>query len=456
MPSTIDLYINTSAGARRSLVQGYDVLSTPSNPEFVVRDDVRIRIHLMTVASGSRTGTTFDPGVGSTIRFGAKLLSNFVTSTSFLFYSEAFTRDATNEDDVFFYADIDLNTSEFIAAFASNAPIANLRIECEVVTGDLTQTVMQNDAVGLFDVIRGDEPAPTPAGGAAGARFIPVSSNQTAVTGARYLNLANATYTDPTPASGANYEVFVRNGTATIGGTAYTTGAYLRVYHSGAWTTRRYGFSSVASSLENARTEIGASAIADFPIYLGQDLLDNKTYVLNPDFGGSWAGGNPTIPSAVTNVTFYNLSQSAIDVSGFGSPIDTFTASPFEWVNFNLADDGSGNGVFTVLDRGPFSSDGFSSSTATSGTLTATTTSGNSSVAHLAASLSATLTWSVTAWATRAALGSRTRFFTRSGVTALTFTASGFTVYGAALTTLAALSSVEYEKVGTTTLVRLR
>jgi hypothetical protein len=47
-------------------------------------------------------------------------------------------------------------------------------------------------------------------------------------------------------------------------------------------------------------------------------------------------------------------------------------------------------------------------------------------------------------------------YFTRSGVTNLTFTATGFTVHGAALTTLAALGSVEYQKVDASTLVRLR
>lgn len=291
MPSTIDLYINTSAVARRSLVQGYDVLSTPSSPEFVVRDDVRIRIHLMTVASGSRTGVSFDPGIGSLVRFGAKPLSSFVTSSDFLFYSDSFTRDATDPDDVFFYADIDLNTEEFIAAFTGTASTVGLRIECEVVNSGITQTVMQSDAVGLFDVIRGDEEMPSPSidsltlsgtltaeaiyvtdatitgevnipnsqitfgstifYGPAGSFGQPptlgmaprvVNGSTTAVINEELWVTATATITDPTGVSGQGYKVFVMGGTATVGGSTWSeTGTLLyRWYLGGAWHTAHF------------------------------------------------------------------------------------------------------------------------------------------------------------------------------------------------------------------------
>jgi hypothetical protein len=296
MPSTIDLYINTSAVARRSLVQGFDVLSTPSNPEFVVRDDVRVRIHLMTVASGSRTGISFDPGSGSTIRFGAKTLAHFVTSEDFMFYSDTFTRDATDPDDVFFYADIDLNTTEFIAAFSGNAATVALRIECEVVNGGITQTVMQNDALGLFDVIRGDEPTPShsttsltltgtltanslvaedmtvtdatvtnelilssgqitigstnlfgPTGSFGQIPTIAiaprvVTANTTAVLNEELWVNGTVTVTDPTAVSGKGYKVLVVSGTVTVGGTAYSVAGSLlyRVYNGTSWATYRY------------------------------------------------------------------------------------------------------------------------------------------------------------------------------------------------------------------------
>lgn len=163
MNSTLDLFINTSAPARRSLVQSYSVLSTPSTPEFVLRDTVRVRLHFMTVASGARTGTTLDLGVTADVRFGAKLASTYSSSSTFLFYSESFIRDASDANDVVFYADINLNTSEFIAAFTGGATSVGLKIETEVIDGSTIQTVSQSDATGIFDVITGAEGPPTSA-----------------------------------------------------------------------------------------------------------------------------------------------------------------------------------------------------------------------------------------------------------------------------------------------------
>ena len=69
-----------------------------------------------------------------------------------------------------------------------------------------------------------------------------VSSNQTAVNDGVYHVVASATFTDPTPAEGKGYVVFVRNGTATVGGTGYSTAGNIirRVYHSGAWANYLY------------------------------------------------------------------------------------------------------------------------------------------------------------------------------------------------------------------------
>jgi len=64
-----------------------------------------------------------------------------------------------------------------------------------------------------------------------------VSSNQTATNDSSYTVVANSTFTDPSPIVGKGYVILVRNGTATIGGTAYTSGYLIyRVYHSGAWS----------------------------------------------------------------------------------------------------------------------------------------------------------------------------------------------------------------------------
>jgi hypothetical protein len=70
------------------------------------------------------------------------------------------------------------------------------------------------------------------------SKAVVVSTNQTAVNDAWYINVANATYTDPSPIEGKGYRVFVRNGTATINSVAYTEGTtILRLFHSGSWVS---------------------------------------------------------------------------------------------------------------------------------------------------------------------------------------------------------------------------
>ena len=69
-------------------------------------------------------------------------------------------------------------------------------------------------------------------------RSVEVSGNITALIDGDYINTANATYTDPTtPVQGKGFTVTVRNGTATVGGTAYgVTGTVIkRIFHSGSY-----------------------------------------------------------------------------------------------------------------------------------------------------------------------------------------------------------------------------
>lgn len=76
------------------------------------------------------------------------------------------------------------------------------------------------------------------AGGSAYSRTV-VSGNLTATNDTDYTLVASATFTDPTPVEGKGYTVLLRNGTATLGGNAYSTVGQLlwRAYHSGAWAT---------------------------------------------------------------------------------------------------------------------------------------------------------------------------------------------------------------------------
>lgn len=74
------------------------------------------------------------------------------------------------------------------------------------------------------------------------ATSIVVSGNTNAVNDGNYTNVANATYTDPVPIEGKGFRVMVRNGTATVGGTAYSTPGtvILRIFHSGSWANYVY------------------------------------------------------------------------------------------------------------------------------------------------------------------------------------------------------------------------
>jgi hypothetical protein len=76
-----------------------------------------------------------------------------------------------------------------------------------------------------------------------------VNANFTAFNFASYTSIATLTITDPTPAEGQGYIVFVRNGTTTIGGVGYTSGNLIyRFYQGGAWSSTVFGVSAPISS----------------------------------------------------------------------------------------------------------------------------------------------------------------------------------------------------------------
>lgn len=162
MSSTLPFYINLSTIATNSLVQGINLISKPPAPEFVVRDNVRVEVRFMTVAAGQRSGVMADIGDTAVLRFGTKEKADYGASIQYLFYTEAFTRDATNPLDIFYYANLDLNTSEFSAAF-DNRTSLGMRSEFEVELAGRIQTVAQFDSTGIWDVIRTGTEPPTPA-----------------------------------------------------------------------------------------------------------------------------------------------------------------------------------------------------------------------------------------------------------------------------------------------------
>ena len=108
-------------------------------------------------------------------------------------------------------------------------------------------------------------------------KIVEVTGNITAANDTNYVQTASATYTDPTPAEGKGYIIFVRNGTATVGGTAYPTQGTIiyRFYHSGAWVT---------NTMHHDFITLGLSAASFNP-------ADSTTYYMSD---------TPTLPPGAT------------------------------------------------------------------------------------------------------------------------------------------------------------
>jgi len=89
------------------------------------------------------------------------------------------------------------------------------------------------------------------------------SANFTAADKGAYVSVATLTVTDPTPSEGASFSILVRNGTATVGGTAYSVAGTLirRVFHSGAWAN--YPYSSALFGA-NVATYLATPTVANW------------------------------------------------------------------------------------------------------------------------------------------------------------------------------------------------
>ena len=81
-----------------------------------------------------------------------------------------------------------------------------------------------------------------------------VNASLTAVLSTQYVVVASATFTDPSPVEGKGFQVYIRNGTATIGGVGYSVAGSViwRVFHSGSWAT--YVINEVTPSSTNTLT----------------------------------------------------------------------------------------------------------------------------------------------------------------------------------------------------------
>lgn len=102
---------------------------------------------------------------------------------------------------------------------------------------------------------------------------IVVNANITAENNKVYHVVANATFTDPTPVEGRGYVVFVRNGTATIGGNPFSTaGNFIyRLFHSGSWALYPFG------NINSLSTIFNAAYVPQSRTINGLDLSANRT-----------------------------------------------------------------------------------------------------------------------------------------------------------------------------------
>ena len=121
-----------------------------------------------------------------------------------------------------------------------------------------------------------------------------VNASLTAVLSTQYVVVASATFTDPiTPAEGKGFQVYVRNGTATIGGVGYSVvGSVIwRVFHSGSWAT--YVINEVTPSSTNTLTNKRITARTG-------TVASSATPTINTD-----------------NVDFFSITAQNVDITSF-------------------------------------------------------------------------------------------------------------------------------------------
>jgi hypothetical protein len=146
----------TASNFRNSLRSDATSLDTNRTPYiFPLRDTAPIEIHLLNGTSGP-----VDLAAGSTMTIMGKIKSTYPEAASeSLFTANNFAKVGNH-----YTAELDLNTTEFITAMGE-AATRPLVIEVEIIdSGGKAKTIMQADASGASDVIRGDEGTPVDAG----------------------------------------------------------------------------------------------------------------------------------------------------------------------------------------------------------------------------------------------------------------------------------------------------
>ena len=140
----------------------------------------------------------------------------------------------------------------------------------------------------------------------------------TAALNQYYINTANATYTDPAPAPAKGFIVFVRSGTATVGGTAYSTQGTLiyRYFHSGTW------LNFVLSGSVNTGTQYRLAYYAASGTSVGEASAITAARALISDANGVPTHSNVT--SAQLAYLSKRLAKTAISAAHTGTTANTW------------------------------------------------------------------------------------------------------------------------------------
>jgi len=90
---------------------------------------------------------------------------------------------------------------------------------------------------------------------------IVVSEDTTALNDRNYTVIEDAVFTDPTPIEGKGFKVFVRNGTAEIGGISYIVGSLVfRIHYDGSWLNVKID-QTLTQTLEKGNETLGFDII---------------------------------------------------------------------------------------------------------------------------------------------------------------------------------------------------
>jgi len=171
------------------------------------------------------------------------------------------------------------------------------------------------------------------------------SASFTAANHGIYTATATLTVTDPTPVQGAEFTVVVRNGTATVGGTAYSTAGTVirRIYHSGAWAnySGSVAIGDVTGLGTGVATALGVNiGSAGAPVVLGGALgtpssgtVTNLTGTASININGT-VGATTATTGAFTTVTTSGLVRVGGATSSFPALRNSGTS-----LQVRLADD---------------------------------------------------------------------------------------------------------------------